>query len=319
VIAGDKGVRLFFEVERDLPRLVLGDQGRLRQVLVNLVGNAVKFTSRGRVSVLVASSQSMPGNAPCHRRIPPEGRIRLLFSVSDTGSGIPADDLDSIFDSFAQAAPRPAGSPGPSGRQEGTGLGLAIARQLVEMMGGQIKVESQEGKGSIFSFSIELGIAEPAEAGAPAEDPADVPTDPAGRSCSLADRGPLTILLVEDDAVNRLLASELLARRGHRVDAAGTGREALEALAARRYDLVLMDVRMPEMSGEEATRLIRSGRAPGVDRSVPIVALTAHALKGDRERFLAAGMDDYLSKPIDLDRLDRVLDRLSASTRPAGG
>jgi two-component system CheB/CheR fusion protein len=261
----------------------VGDPGRLRQILTNLVGNAVKFTREGEVGVAV-SLEGKPGARG----------VRLLFKVRDTGIGIPADMKESIFESFAQVnstAHRQYG---------GTGLGLSISKSLVEMMGGRIWAESEVGKGSTFFFTVVAGLA--AQPGQP---------EPEVRSASVAPPGALSILLAEDDAVNRLVAQELLRQRGHLVDVAGNGLQAIEMLKAGNFDLVLMDVRMPDMDGLEAAGAIRRGAA-GMDKArVPVVALTAYALEGDRERFLAAGMDDYLSKPIDTRDLDRVLGKVA--------
>jgi CheY-like chemotaxis protein len=236
---------------------------RLDQVLVNVVGNAIKFTERGSVSVAVRLLDPAA---------PSTGKVRLLVEVSDTGVGVPPDRLDAIFETFVQ------GSPPGRGTAEGTGLGLAISRQLVGLMGGEMWAESEVGSGSTFGFTVELGTGVRT---------ADLPADAAPRPSR---PGPLRVLLAEDNPVNQLLGQELLAQEGHEVLVVGSGREALEALARDRFDLVLMDVQMPEMDGVDAVRRIREGAAPGVPRDVPVVALTAHALHGDRERFLAAGI-----------------------------
>jgi CheY-like chemotaxis protein len=262
-----------------VPDRLVGDQGRLRQILTNLAGNAVKFTADGQVRV-TAGVADAPG---------PDS-VRLLFQVSDTGIGIPADKLEHIFESFTQV--------GSSAHMlyGGTGLGLAIAKSLAEMMGGDIRVESEPGKGSTFSFTVVLGLAGEGE-----QSEAEVrPAAPApGRT--------LRILLAEDDMVSRLVTTKLIEQRGHLVEVALDGREALEKLRQGRFDLVLMDVRMPDMGGEAAVAAIRRGEAGRDKAGVRVAALTAYALKGDRERLLAAGMDDYLAKPLDTEELDRVL------------
>jgi CheY-like chemotaxis protein len=288
--AKDKGLRLYHAVDTEIPDLLRGDKGRLRQVLTNILGNAVKFTERGTVSLSVKPGPAEAGDAEGGR--PARNRVRLAFTVKDTGIGIAADNLATIFDPFAQAK-----SP-LHVRYGGTGLGLSISRQIVELMGGRIWVESTPGKGSTFSCTVSL-----AAANGTAEDPrTDGPeARPAGR--------PLKILLAEDNAVNSLLARTILEGMGHRVTSAATGLEALDTLRREDFDVVLMDVRMPDMDGVEATRRIRAGETK--NPAVRIVALTAHALKGDRERFVAAGMDDYLSKPLDLDELDRALERIA--------
>jgi two-component system CheB/CheR fusion protein len=284
--AGRKGVHLVHEVDEGVPEGLVGDEGKLCQVLVNLVGNALKFTERGEIAVAVRCAEAAP--------VP--GRVRLVFSVRDAGIGIPADALVSVFEAFSQVRASPLAE------DEGTGLGLAISKQLVELMGGEIWAESEPGKGSIFSFTAEFGLAEgdqkvPEASAGPARPP------PASS---------LRILVAEDNRINQLYVRALLETRGHTVIAASNGREALELLARGRFDLVLMDVEMPVMDGPEATKAIREGRVPGVPRDIPIVALTAHALSGDRERFLAAGMNDYVSKPFDLDEFGRTVARVAA-------
>jgi CheY-like chemotaxis protein len=226
--------------------------------------------------------------------------VRLLFRVKDDGVGIPQDRLEDVFEAFSQV--------GLSShiKYGGTGLGLSISKSLVELMGGRIWANSEVGKGSTFSFTAEFGLDDQKAKPAPQ---AEAPQGSHGMR-------RLNILLAEDNAVNRILAVSLLEIRGHSVMAVENGAEALAALAAEPFDAVLMDVRMPDMDGEEATRRIRSGEVPGLDPRIPIVALTAHALKGDRERFLAAGMDDYLAKPVDTAALDRVLANVMAERKP---
>nr|WP_279343242.1 ATP-binding protein [Fundidesulfovibrio terrae] len=277
--AQDKGLRFTYYVARDVPGQLVGDQGRLRQILTNLAGNAIKFTSQGQVGISVELEET-----------PSPESVRLLFSVSDTGIGIPADMQENIFASFTQV--------GSSSHRQygGTGLGLAISKSLVEMMGGTIRVESEEGTGSTFSFDITLELALGHERPVPVQQPA-APTAP----------GNLRVLVAEDDPISQRLIAELLKQRGCRVEVAGNGLEAVEKLAGADFDLVLMDVNMPDMDGRTAVAAIRRGEA-GKDKSgIKVVALTAHALKGDRESLLAAGMDDYLSKPIDMDEMERVL------------
>jgi two-component system CheB/CheR fusion protein len=273
-------------VDPNVPLHLIGDEGRLRQVLVNLGGNAVKFTERGEIELTVR-----PGGSPST-----PGRVRLIFSVRDTGIGIPAEHMGSIFESFSQV------KRSSHVAQEGTGLGLSIAKQLVGLMGGEIWAESQRWSGSVFSFTAEFEPAGEVERKDEAASPGAPP--------AIASR--LRILVAEDSTVNQLLARELLERQGHTVVVAGNGREALEALAREPFDLVFMDVQMPEMDGMETARAIREGTVPGVPRDIPIVALTAHVLKGDRERFLAAGMDDYIAKPFDLDEFEEGLTRVAA-------
>ncbi|WP_243313408.1 response regulator [Fundidesulfovibrio agrisoli] len=279
-----KGLRLLTGIGADVPDNLLGDQGRLRQILVNLVGNAAKFTDSGSISVSVSVAEggsSLPGVLP------------LLFQVRDTGLGIPESKLGKLFESFT------IGLSSNHPKYGGTGLGLAISKKLVEMMDGRIWAESSEGEGSVFSFIVafRLDNSAPLLGGKAASHGAE-------------GNGKLKILLVEDDGVNRLMASTLLRKKGHEVDTAANGRTALAALAKADYDLVMMDIRMPEMDGEEATRRIRSGKEQGIDPAVPIVALTAYALKGDKERFLMAGMNGYIAKPLDISELDAVLNSI---------
>ncbi|EHJ47580.1 GAF sensor hybrid histidine kinase [Solidesulfovibrio carbinoliphilus subsp. oakridgensis] len=286
--ARKNGVALTCVIDPAVPAALLGDKGRFKQILTNIVGNAVKFTRKGQVEVGVRPADSAGGDA---------GRSRLLFWVRDSGIGIPAGRLEAIFESFAQAT--------SSAHIEfgGTGLGLPISKKFVEMMGGSIWVESEEGRGSTFSFTVEFGQPErwPARPGA------------GDRAPAAGDGQGLRILLVEDNRVNQLLAADLLKARGHRVAIAGDGPAALGALRREPFDLVFLDIRLPGMDGEEVARQVRAGAAG--DPAVPIVALTAHALKEDRERFLGAGMDDYISKPIEIEVLDLVLEKMARKLR----
>ncbi|MFO0844422.1 MAG: ATP-binding protein [Gemmataceae bacterium] len=271
--ARQKGLSLMCAVDDDAPEFVVGDPGRLRQVLVNLIGNAIKFTSRGEVLVVV-------------RRVP-GAENTLRFEVRDTGIGIDAAKLPTIFDPFVQA------DSSTTRQYGGTGLGLSISSQLVQLMGGALRVESEPGRGSRFWFAVRL---EPAVAPSP-------PPPAPWRSLR-----PLRILLAEDNPANKEVAVYMLENAGHLVAVASTGREAIRQLAGERFDLVLMDVQMPEMDGFEATRAIRAREREGGGR-LPVVAMTAHAMKGDRERCLAAGMDDYVTKPIDAAELFAAIAR----------
>ncbi len=281
--AAEKGLKLLHAVDADIPPALCGDAVRLRQVLANLLSNAVKFTHKGRVLVNVEKTGHDLS----------KDEVSLLFSVGDTGIGIPQEKLSLIFESFSQA------EEATHARYGGTGLGLAISKRLVEMMGGEVGVESIVGKGSRFFFTVRLRTAE----AKPEAEQAEVPEGgPAIRR--------LRVLLAEDNEINRILATELLHELGHEVTAVENGRLALDSLGREHFDLVLMDVQMPEMSGLEAVRRIRENPPPGVDPGQPVVALTAYALEGDRERFLAAGMDGYLSKPIRANDLRRTLAEL---------
>jgi CheY-like chemotaxis protein len=271
--ARQKGLELSVEVEPHLPGFFVGDPARLRQVLVNLVGNAVKFTNHGEIAVKVDGSPMKGGE-----------RWRLLVSVTDTGIGIPQDNLEMLFTSFTQVDTSKARSYG------GTGLGLTISKRLVEQMEGRIWVESREGIGSTFSFEIELPCTGRIRATAMDRETAVLRGKPRELAPSL---NCIHVLVAEDNPVNLVVTEAILRKAGVKVTAATNGGEAVEALDAASFDAVLMDVQMPEVDGFEATQLIRK---KGSD--VPIIGVTAHAMKGDRERCLAAGMDDYLPKPV---------------------
>ncbi len=266
----------------DVPRLVLGDAGRVRQVLTNLLGNAVKFTARGSVTVRVRTLHAGP-----------EGS-RVRFEVEDTGPGIDAETLARLFQPFTQAD----GS--TTRRYGGTGLGLAISRMLAELMGGEIGVESRPGQGSTFWVVLPFGPV-PAAAALRAVEPAPAPA-PEARPA-----GAVRVLLVEDDPLNRYLAERFLAQCGCEVVVAENGREAVEQVGREAFAMVFMDCLMPVLDGYQATREIRAAEHPG--RRLPIVALTANAMSGDREKCLAAGMDDFVSKPVKRDDLQRVVAR----------
>jgi CheY-like chemotaxis protein len=283
-----KPVKLQFEVSPDIPERVIADPMRLRQVLLNLLGNALKFTERGSVTL---TAESRGGD---------DGALVLEFAVRDTGIGIEPEKQRTIFQAFSQAD----GS--MSRRFGGTGLGLTISARLVEMMGGSISVESQPGQGSCFRFTMRAALAEPSQDDAPTANPALGPgAEPARR---------LRVLLAEDHPVNRQLAVKLLEREGHSVVVAENGQEALRALAAGSFDVVLMDVQMPVMDGIEATEALRLSEL-GSGRHIPVVALTANAMKGDKERYLNCGMDDYLSKPIRRKELAETLQRVARNAR----
>jgi signal transduction histidine kinase/ligand-binding sensor domain-containing protein/ActR/RegA family two-component response regulator len=290
-----KNLDFRLEVEPGVPASVVGDPDRLRQVVLNLVGNAVKFTERGKIEVHV------------ERESAGAGWISLRFRVRDTGIGIPLDKQQVIFESFRQAD----GS--MTRRYGGTGLGLAICSRLVELMGGSITVESQPGVGSTFCFTARFGL------------PATPDIVPLARAVS-APRvtltepapAPLHILLAEDNPVNQRLTTRLLEKRGHRVSVTATGRQALAMLEQGGFDAVLMDVQMPDMDGLQATALIREHEGR-LGRHTPIIALTAHTMKGDRERCLEAGMDAYITKPVNALELVSVVEETVAqcAARPA--
>jgi two-component system sensor histidine kinase/response regulator len=279
----EKGLEMVCEIAAEVPEWVTGDPGRLRQILNNLVGNALKFTKEGEIGVKVQVDVVEAGASTLH------------FIVSDTGVGIAADKLAVIFDAFGQA------DTSTTRQYGGTGLGLTIARRMVEMMGGRMWVESAPGEGSRFHFTLRLNTA------------TRQPIAPESSASPATLKGMkvdclkgLHILLAEDNLVNQKVATRLLERRGHRVVLATTGEEALAALAQQSFDLVLMDVHMPGTDGIQTTLKIREReKLTGLHQTV--IAMTALAMKGDRDRCLASGMDGYLSKPIDLQQLDALL------------
>ncbi len=279
--ATTKGVALTVRMAEDTPRYLRGDPSRIRQVLFNLVGNAIKFTDHGSVTIAVTAAHSS------------DGQIDLTVGVEDTGIGIAADKISDLFTHFTQA------DRSISRRFGGTGLGLAISRQLVELMGGQIGAESEEWKGSRFWFQLTLpeGIA-PSQAELPRAE--DLRRSALGR--------PLRVLVAEDNQVNQMVIATMLRRLGHHVDMVNNGVEACTAVQTAPYDVVLMDVQMPEMDGMAATRAIR--RLPPPVGQLPIVALTANAMEGDRAIYLGAGMNAYVAKPIDLTQLVGTINTL---------
>jgi signal transduction histidine kinase/FixJ family two-component response regulator len=268
----EKGIELRCDVTPDVPDSLTGDWIRLQQILINLVGNALKFTEKGRV-VVTFDVEERTGDL-----------VVLEVAVADTGIGVPLARQAAIFEPFTQADGSTARSYG------GTGLGLTISRRFVEMMGGRLWLESEPAKGSTFRFTVSMAVRPPAPQPA-------LPPVPIGDTKAIS--SALRILLAEDNPVNRILAVRLLEKEGHSVETAPNGRAALAALGQEQFDLALMDLQMPEMDGFEATAIIRDQeRVTGAH--LPIIALTANAMVGDQERCLKAGMDGYVSKPIDV-------------------
>jgi PAS domain S-box-containing protein len=276
--ASEKGLVLQAHVDQNAPDWVQGDPVRLRQIVANFISNAIKFTHEGSVTVILLPSPTYPQG--------------VWIGVQDTGIGIPDDKQASLFEAFTQA------DTSTTRKYGGTGLGLAISKKLVELMGGRIGVESEVGVGSLFYVDLPLPAAQPPQT-APCEPTADLPEAFPNRR----------ILLVEDNEVNRKVATRLLAKLQVQVDIAVNGLEAVQKATETAYDLILMDCQMPEMDGYEATRTLRR---QGVQ--TPIIALTANALEGDREKCLACGMNDYLSKPIQADKLRQTLARWLSET-----
>ena len=280
VQAGAKGLRIRLLIAEEAPRIVRGDAHRLRQVLTNLCSNAIKFTSRGEIAleVTVVGGQN--------------GRTTLRFAVTDTGIGIAPEALRSLFLPFMQA------DASTTRKYGGTGLGLAICKQLAEMMGGAIGVDSREGVGSTFWFTAVFDLAEPAQAAL-----AEGSGKTAARRGVTVNGRPARILVAEDNATNRIVALAQLRKLGYEADTVSNGAEAVEAVESGRYDLVLMDCEMPVMDGFEAARRIRMSSRP----RFPIVAVTADAMPADRERCLRVGMNGYLAKPVELGQLANTI------------
>lgn len=288
-------ILLHAQIDDDVPARVFTDNHRLRQVLINIVGNAVKFTRQGEIRIRVFLAQGpVPPDAPA-------GQVQLGFEIRDTGIGIMTSQLNRLFQPFAQV------DSSVTRKYGGIGLGLSISQRLIELMNGRISVESQPGAGSTFTFTI---LARPVPIRIM---PANSPNIP-----PLAEKYPLRILLAEDNPINQQLALVILNKMGYDPCVAANGKEVLEALKKGNFDLIFMDVQMPEMDGLEATRRIRAGNGP----QPVIIAITANVTRQDREECLAEGMNDYLSKPVDLEQLSFMLEKwgykigVTSSTAP---
>jgi len=291
--ATEKGLKFEVSMHSDVPTLIMGDVTRLRQILLNLVSNALKFTDTGsvQIGVRLASAQVPTSDQP----------FQLLFAVTDTGIGITTDQMQRLFQPFSQA------TAATSRKYGGTGLGLVICKNLVENMGGEIQVESKTNQGSTFSFTITTTIAKEQ----PASTLQDATNKSIGNVSRLGDRVPLKILIAEDNLINQELAMAMLIKMGYQPDVVDNGLAVLEALQVKHYDLLLLDVQMPEMDGlETATYLVNHWHElhTGYERPT-IIAMTASAMQGDREMCLRAGMDDYISKPIMMDSLQRTIEK----------
>ncbi|MCP4105815.1 MAG: response regulator [Desulfobacteraceae bacterium] len=278
----EKGIRIIVAIAEDVPYDIAGDSMRLRQILTNLIGNAVKFTEQGEISV----------HAECLGKS--ESGITLKFSVRDTGIGIDPEQIETIFDSFTQA------DSSSTRRYEGTGLGLAICKRLVEMLDGRIGVISEPEKGSLFYFTANFGHPLSEDECEPEQDDTE--------KLRVRNRfQDVRILLVEDNVINQQVVVEMLGETGAVIDVVNNGKKAVGFVQKTSYDIVLMDIQMPEMDGYIATREIRNLKSEA--RDVPVIAMTAAAMKGDREKCLQAGMDDFVSKPIDIRELFLIMDR----------
>jgi len=288
ITAAQKAVGLHVDCDESIPDLLGGDAGKLHQILMNLVGNAIKFTNQGSVTLTVQRLDQEKHH----------DQIHLLFQIKDTGIGIHHEEISNVFKAFSQLDTT------RDSNHRGTGLGLVIAAELVEMMGGKICVESEPGVGTIFYFSVRFPLGGAAYEEEPVR--SQLPVAP-GSEPNL--RRQLRILLVEDEYINRTLAITVLEREGWKVTAACDGREALGVYDENAFDLILMDIQMPELDGYETTRTIRRNE-DRTGRHVPIIAMTAYAVKGDREKCLAAGMDGYISKPVRPDQLRAEIERV---------
>ena len=288
VAARDKGLFLEFELSERLPMVLMGDEARVRQVLFNLVGNAIKFTREGGVRIEAIPLSSMN-----------DERFHVLFIVSDTGVGISDDQLKRIFEPFVQ------GEASYVRRYQGAGLGLSIVGRLVPLLGGELAIVSEAGEGASMYLSLPFAIP-----------PLRRPERRFVAACEASQgNGAYRILFAEDDAVTSVTLKSLLTKAGHAVTVAADGREALDALEQDAFDLILMDIQMPEMDGLEATRAIRFSERFEDRREVPIIALTAYAMSGDREKFLGAGMNGYIAKPVDIDELKALIAQVMTERR----
>lgn len=276
--AEEKSLTLDLTIEDNIPALIRSDEGKLRQILINLLFNALKFTHEGNITLEVT-----------HTHIPGE-QTRFDFTVTDTGIGIPEERQEEIFESFTQ------GEEYLTKEYGGSGLGLTISRHLAELLGGTITVRSTPGKGS--SFRLSLPLAEISQLEPPTSQEEENQCAEAS-----AELPPLNILLAEDEHVNSIMASRILKKAGHSVTIVYNGQEALDALTHHPFDLVLMDVQMPRVNGVEATEFIRSGEAPGVPSDLPVIGITAYAHPSEMDSFIEAGMHRVVTKPFEMDEL----------------
>lgn len=280
----EKKVRRRIRVEPGAPERLIGDKFRIGQVLRNLIGNAAKFTEEGVIEISIQR----------------QSNDELLFSVVDTGIGIPEDKQDKLFSKFYQA------NSSYAKRYSGAGLGLAISKELVELMGGRIWFESEVGKGSAFFFTVPIKISD--------EEEMVVSENVSPKREVKRPAGTVKLLLAEDEGLNLKSMTYMLEKKGYHITPAVNGIEVLEALeAGGDFDVILMDVQMPEMDGVEATKRIRNSESEKYDPRIPIIALTAFAMEGDKENFLKSGMNDYVSKPVDFDILEEKINRFASS------
>jgi signal transduction histidine kinase/CheY-like chemotaxis protein len=281
-ISEKKDLDFEVNIKGDVPNKIVVDKTRLDQIVSNLIGNAIKFTEKGKINITVEKIKVIGDKA------------KLMFSISDTGIGIKEEDIPKLFNYFTQL------DNSYSKRFQGTGLGLAISKRLVELMGGEIGVESDYGKGSAFYFAIMVDV--------PKEELEVQNTK--DNFLKQQSAKSLNILLVEDDPVSQLIMKQISKMKGWQLKVASNGKEALDICRNCEYDLILMDIQMPEMSGFEVTQVIRENERL-TDGHVPIIATTAYAMSGDKEKCLKVGMDDYISKPIDMKKLCETIERLT--------
>jgi signal transduction histidine kinase/ActR/RegA family two-component response regulator len=277
-LAYNKNLVLTTKVEEDVPKEIFADGIRLNQIIINLLGNAIKFTHNGEISLIVKKIKVL------------DNKVQLMFSVKDTGIGIREEDMLKLFNCFTQI------DDSRTKQFQGTGLGLAISKRLVELMGGEISVESEFGKGSTFYFTIWVEVINK-------EDGLQSPQNT--QSLAQVEKG-INILLVEDDKVSQLVISRICKRLKWNVYVASSGKEALILLENKKFDIILMDIQMPEISGIEVTKLIRD-REKLTGTHIPIIATTAYAMSEDKANIISSGVDDYLSKPIELEKLVELI------------
>ncbi len=288
-MAEEKGLKLSFDVEQGVPGMLIGDEARLRQVLFNLAGNAVKYSDHGEVNIIISALSPLK-----------TGEARLLFTVTDNGIGICDDCLKNMFQPFQRA------ECAHTRKYPGAGLGLFIVKRLVAMMGGSLAIETREGHGTSVYIALSLKLAEPDGVGYVQSE-----SSPGSRT------RPVSILVVEDDPTNQFAVRRMLESMGHNVFIAGSGQQCLDMLKKHEFDCILMDIEMPGMSGMETTRMIRESPEFESCKDVLIIAMTAHAMSGDRESFIKAGMNDYVSKPLDMESLEQVLNKNIQPVQPA--
>ncbi len=282
----EKAIKLNFKIDDRIPKKLAGDPVRINQILLNIVGNAVKFTEKGSVTV------------SCKLRNQTEQNFELYFEVIDTGIGIEKENIQGVFESFSQA------NSGITRKFGGTGLGLPISKKLIELYGGELQLESEYGKGTTFSFSLNLGVPIAESKSANIRETIKVSDE---------EKAKIKILLAEDNKINQLVAKRFLDRFGFQLDIANDGKEAIQMVTDNKYDLILMDIQMPELDGLEATRFIRTNMNSGHNKGIKIMAMTASVLKKEIDRCFEAGMDDYIPKPFDPDELYEKIVTLTCS------